>query len=267
MLRQLIGVFTGVYEWMTPDSALSGKLRQMQKDTKTMVLHSGTVAECVCDMTKEPATVTKHYKMQLKNDMLRDLSLIETFAQNYTIQSWAREARHEFDPEQEFIMLKAFHKIWESHPCIFTPTPLKWTSDTLTMTYCPWKRFVDFQGDKEYVWSLIKVFFFESIAHGILHGDMSKYNLLVHPSGTKICVLDFGLAQKLTVDERLELLHGTREPGIAFELHNAWTNPEFLMTCEWWEKTLNSLDTSKKSIHSGLYARSLINLTKMYLNV
>jgi hypothetical protein len=249
---------------MAPESVLTGKLKQMKNQGDKMLVLDGTVADC--EVNTSDMTIKKIYKMHQKNKLLQDLLVIETLVQNYTIRSWSKEAQLEFDPKHEYTMLVAAHKIWDkNHGAIFTPQPLFCDEYSITMTYLPWPRFVDFDGDQSHVWPLIKLFFYTSIKEGILHGDISKYNVLIHPSGTKICVVDFGLSQALTAAESHELIYGVREPGIAFELHNAWTNPGITITAKWWENTINAMDTSSASKHSGLYARSLINMTKMYL--
>ena len=266
MLRNLIHVFTSTYSYLSPDSVLSGKLQQMggNNNKAEIQILDGTVASC--EINTSDKTLKKIYKMHKKDKLMKDLLVIETLVQNYTIRSWSHEAQLEFDPKHEFMMLSAAYKIWDrKDAAIFVPEPLASDEYSITMSYVPWPRFVDYQGDKTQVWKLIKCFFFTSIKHGVLHGDISKYNVLVHPTGLKICVVDFGLACAICEEDSDELLNGKREPGIAFELHNAWTNPDFIITKEWWENTLNNMDTSSASKHNGLYARSLINMTQMLL--
>jgi hypothetical protein len=266
MLRKMLDITTSAYAWIAPKTTLTGKLRQMDRSSAPMEVCQGTVAECVIDRAADPPTITKHYKVAHKPRMLRELGLVKRMVNNYTVQSWAEEAANEFDAAHEFDLLKAFHDVWGTEGAIVVPAPLAHTEHSLCMQYVDWPRFVEYTGPDTQVWALLKTFFYESIRQGLLHGDLSKYNVLVHPDGRRICVIDFGLAKRLTPDEAHELLHDTRPAGIAHELHNAWTDPSFVITEAWWQTVLNSMDTAKGSRHSGLYARSLINLTTMWLD-
>jgi hypothetical protein len=270
MLR-FLQLMSDVYALAAPQQVLSQKMQQMRTgdNQEHLAAMEGTVAQCQVD----PVTgfLVKTVRVDKKDDFVSHLQMVKTMCRNFTVRSWAEAAPLEFSTAHEFAMLGRFWCVWQPRPKVEVPQPVGVTPTTITMSFCRWPRFADCGLLPDAFWENLHDFFFQSIVECLLHGDISAFNVLAEPISGNICVVDFGLSLELTPGQALEILTDERQSPMAVALHEMWFKCDVAkwkreITPEWWEGVVRFSNVSSGDRHSGLYARSLVNMTQMFLS-
>ena len=94
-------------------------------------------------MSTDQKVVTKKFYPPADFAHLDALSVLSF---NFTVRSLIEHMRQEFDAEQEFRAMQAFHDLWKTHPTIRVPEPQGFKEHEITMEYVPYVRLRDLKG-------------------------------------------------------------------------------------------------------------------------
>jgi hypothetical protein len=251
---QSIAEFSGrVYKRIFPDTFLVRKWDQQKtKDTSPL---SGTIADC--QVSEDGLFITKQVRKNQAAGDIRDLTMA-TMIPSFIIQSLATQCLLEYDLIHEAAQQRKFRELWHSDECIDVPRVRKVTSEFITMDYIQWPRFSDCPPHvaRTSIPLIMKFFVYSICRVGLVHGDISRFNVLVKPDdGTQICVIDYGLTSHMP-----KLKPPKTHPGITID--DAWRLEGFKFSMEWWSAH-TWMNVSGDSNTDGVFARSMLSLTRM----
>jgi hypothetical protein len=135
------------------------------------------------------------------------------------------------------------------------------------MEFYDWPRLADVIDNTELFEKAVvstAFFFFNSINRaGLVHGDISLFNVLVDPKSKngRICVIDYGITCKLKNKDINNIKEDDNLDGDPSKISDAWNTEGFQFSWEWWEK-LNLLERKSSDI-SGVFIRSVVALTRI----
>ena len=256
----MLKYMTWIYYKMMPDSICSRKMAQ--SNGRDFGKLSGTVATC----TVEHRRLVKRLRRDRLQKDVRHLSQIRSVVRDNTIRTWAKCALLEYDLEHEAKMQIRLYKHWKDSASrdILIPRVHSSNADRIEMDYYEWPRLVDIPSTEKVPWciDLLAHFFFTSLARfGILYGDISQFNTLVHIEKRRICVVDFGLVTQVSPDEISDIGKSVDQGTLGDQFYCAWSQQGFQFTPEWWSN-VQLWDGQGTGVH-GLYVRSLVSLTKL----
>ena len=254
------------YERWQPDAIINRKLKQAKSNNFKIL--SGTIADCI--ISDDRKLITKQIRHNQKEADIKDLYLIGQIVGNSVISSWTDAAMLEYDLIHEACIQEEFYQLWCNSSLIKIPKVKTFTEDSIVMEFYDWPRLADIINDKELFEKAVKTsafFFFTSINKGgLVHGDISLFNILVDPNSTigTICVIDYGMTHRLSVEEKDNLTKITDVKNLQGEpskIFDAWNTEGFQFSWDWWE-SLNLIERKSSDI-SGVFVRSVLSLTRI----
>jgi serine/threonine protein kinase len=196
----------------------------------------------------------------------------------HVLNSWAECARLEFDLQSEFEFHQSFLVMWKDHASISVPTliagALSEDRKLLSMGYVAWPRWADvFVSDKDRArkaMTLVATFFFDSISkEGLVHGDISPFNVLVNREGPLcVCMIDYGLCRRMSADEIGQLVKYSKEKSkSASMLSSVWSESGQVFGSRLWSSLQGCLMDDPFAKIDGVFVRSLLGMTRMACDV
>jgi hypothetical protein len=252
-----------IYERWQPEAFCNRKIKQSKSNEFDKL--KGTIADC--KISKNRKFITKRIRQENKEHDLNQLKLLGLMPGYPVMESWTKASILEYDSEHEAMVQKKFYKLWKNSDIIKIPKVKSFTEDSIKMENFEWPRLGDIIDNKELFENAVKstaFFFFYSIKKwGLVHGDISVFNILVDPESTngRICVIDYGMTGELNTEDLNKIKEIDNLTGYPALMAEAWNKEGFQFSMEWWSK-INLLEIHSNNI-SGVYARSLISLTKL----
>jgi hypothetical protein len=252
-----------IYERWQPDALINRKLKQGRCNDFDKL--SGTIADC--KISKNRKFITKKIRQDKKENDINQLYIIGKIVGNSVVNSWTEAAILEYDCEHEASIQKKFYKLWKNSDIIKIPKVKSFTEDSIKMEFVDCPRLADVIDNTELFEKAVAstaFFFFNSINRaGLVHGDISLFNVLVDPKSKngRICVIDYGITCKLKNKDINNIKEDDNLDGDPSKISDAWNTEGFQFNWEWWEK-LNLLERKSSDI-SGVFIRSVVALTRI----
>lgn len=264
-----------IYRWFRP-GILASKLEQhLSPSTRSLPALEGSVATCTVDAS---GTLTKSLRPEARrciSEMQRHLSIFAALGP--VVVGFLPLLQLEVDLLHEARMLEHFHASWGSP----TVPRLRGSSEQmLSMEYVPWPQLHEVMySETKAALAAIELagdFFFKSAQDlRLLHGDMSRFNILVriNDGPVAICVVDYGLSMCICSDDAAALARLEKDaPGeLAGHLVQAWQDPEdnYAFSSAWRTELESKFNFGDRSYVANapsclvLFLRSLLALTML----
>jgi hypothetical protein len=214
MFANTLSGLVHLYEYFAINETVKEKLKQNRGDDTSLILASnleGSVGICTVTGNRIVKEIKCKTRVESASKSVRSISnligCIDTKI-GKSLEKFADNIAMECDLQREGKIQAKFFDTWKEHQSIHVPEVYHFSEQSIVMLYYPQKTWVHFGNlennlRKWTCFQLLAQFFFDSFEkNGLLHGDISKYNVLVHTGKTEIVVLDYGMSSVISTESK-----------------------------------------------------------------